>query len=335
MPTAHGTPILKGVAPSGPSELAWLLDLLVQSAPYAVPALEELESSLLPGIGRLREPVRAQFQHLWADDVSGCPELVLLAHHCGALLEAEPTRLIQWLKRTTNFAAPRLELLTEDPAARDGINRRVARAARDGRLRSSYADLIAEVWDVARPPWDRTGRAVATEASNTWREHLKTRGPIERLVPPRHPLRGLDDETLAGLYAMRPSFVLSPLYFCLSGGHAIDVGEYVHIAVPASELLPIRKVRDAMFVADRLRVLSEPTRVRILIELISAPSGVMELARLLRMSQATISGHVAVLRDAGLIRPRKLGPRSVFVASRKSIEARLEDARESLARWER
>jgi len=334
MPTQPGTPILKAVAPSGPSELAWLLDLLVQSAPYAVPALEELDSSVLPGIGRLRDPVQARFQRLWADDVPGCPELVLLAHQSGGLLEPEPSRLIQWLKRTTNFGVPLFELLTEDRAAREGINRRVSRAARDGRLRAGYAELLSEVWDVARLPWDRGGRDIATQASKAWVEHLKS-GPLERLVPPRHPLRGFDDETLADLFAQRPSFALSPLFFCLSGGHAVDVGEYIHVAVPASDMLPIRKVRDAMFVADRLRVLSEPTRVRILIEVISAPCGVMDLARLLRLSQATISGHVAALREAGLIRHRKMGSRSVLVASRRAIEARLDDARESLARWER
>src|SRR5215472_7058632 len=99
MPSSPGTPIFKAVRPSGPSELAWLLDLLVQSAPYAVPALEELEASVLPGIGRLREPVRARFHELWADDIAGCPELVLLAHHSGMLLEAEPAPVIRWLKR--------------------------------------------------------------------------------------------------------------------------------------------------------------------------------------------------------------------------------------------
>ena len=114
----------------------------------------------------------------------------------------------------------------------------------------------------------------------------------------------------------------------------VDVGEYVHVAVAASDLLPIRKVRDAAFVADRLRVLAEPTRVLVLIQLMSAPSGVMELARSLRISQPAVSGHVKVLQRAGLIQARKLGPRPVFVASRKRVERLLEDARGTLARWD-
>jgi DNA-binding transcriptional ArsR family regulator len=93
-------------------------------------------------------------------------------------------------------------------------------------------------------------------------------------------------------------------------------------------------VRDSNFVADRLRVLAEPTRVHILIQLLSAPAGVMDVARALRMSQPTVSGHFKVLRAAGLIQPRRLRTRTVMVASRKRIERLLEDARATIARWD-
>jgi DNA-binding transcriptional ArsR family regulator len=120
----------------------------------------------------------------------------------------------------------------------------------------------------------------------------------------------------------------------MSGGPVADLGDFVHIAVPASDLHPVRKVRDALFVADRLRVLAEPTRVHILIQLFSAPAGVMDVARALRMSQPTVSGHIKMLRNAGLIQARKAGARTVFIASRKRVERLLEDARATMARWD-
>jgi DNA-binding transcriptional ArsR family regulator len=46
----------------------------------------------------------------------------------------------------------------------------------------------------------------------------------------------------------------------------------------------------------------------------------MDLARALRMSQPTVSGHLKVLRNAGLIQPRRSAQRTVFVGSRKRIE---------------
>jgi DNA-binding transcriptional ArsR family regulator len=158
--------------------------------------------------------------------------------------------------------------------------------------------------------------------------------PIEDLMPPRHPLTLADRLGFEDIFTERDEFALSPLYFCLSGGQIVDLTTYVHIAAPASELLPVRKVRDAAFVADRLRVLAAPTRVHILIQLLSAPAGVMDLARVLRMSQPTVSGHLKVLRDAGLVQPHRAAGRTVFVGSRKRIERLLEDARATLARWD-
>jgi hypothetical protein len=50
VPIETGRPTCRVVAPSAPSELAWLLNLLVQTARYAEPALAELHASLLPGV---------------------------------------------------------------------------------------------------------------------------------------------------------------------------------------------------------------------------------------------------------------------------------------------
>jgi len=60
----------------------------------------------------------------------------------------------------------------------------------------------------------------------------------------------------------------------------------------------------------------------------------MDLTRGMRMSQATVSGHLKVLREAGLVQARRSGSRTVFVGSRKRIERLLEDARATLARWD-
>jgi DNA-binding transcriptional ArsR family regulator len=60
----------------------------------------------------------------------------------------------------------------------------------------------------------------------------------------------------------------------------------------------------------------------------------MEIARVLHLSQPTVSGHLKILREAGLVQPRRLGGRTVFAGSRKRIERLLEDARATIARWE-
>lgn len=324
----------QAVTPSAASELGWILDLLLATAPYAQPALAELDDSLLPGIISLREPARERSRRLWTDGLPGCPELLPVAHHAGCLLDQDAGELMEWFARTTNHAPPDYELLTEPPSSRGAVGERLRRICRDGPTRSRYSEMIGPVWQAMRTAWQRDGLRTSLGACETWRSRVAGGGRIEDLVPPRHPLTHPERFGWEELWSHRSTYVISPLYFCLSGGHAVDLGEYVHVAVPASELLPIRKIRDAMFVANRLRVLAEPTRVHILIQLMSAPSGVMDLARSLRISQPTASAHVKVLENAGLIQTRRVGARNVFIASRKRVERLLEDARGTLARWD-
>ena len=138
---------------------------------------------------------------------------------------------------------------------------------------------------------------------------------------------------MAALFRVRPRFALVPLYFCMSGGQIADLGDHLHVGVPASALEPARRTRDAAFVADRLRNLAEPTRVHILIYLMSAPSGVMEITRALRMTQPTVSEHVRLLAAAGLVRRVRTGSRTVYEGSAGSLDRLLEDARATLVRW--
>jgi len=324
----------RAVAVSGASELAWILNLLTQNARYAEPALSELDASLLPGISEMRGPIKERAGRLWNDSGSGCTELLLCADLADCLLDAQPDRLLEWLRSGAPGSGRSYELLTEK--AHDGslIGARMHRLHTNARTRELYSEILGEVWRAISPEWDRRGRETATRACDALKARLDQGTPLSELVPPRHPLNSADGIGLEDLFARRLEYALSPLYFCMSGGHAIDLGEYVHVAVPASHLLPIRRIRDAAFVADRLRVLGEPTRVRILLQVLSSPAGVTDLARTLRVSQPTVSGHVKVLRDAGLLSDQRLGGRSVLVASLKRVERLIEDARATIARWD-
>jgi DNA-binding transcriptional ArsR family regulator len=333
MPIEPGRPTCRAVVPSAASELAWILNLLTQTARYAEPALAELDSSLLPGVSRLRAPMLDRSRRLWADGVPGCPELIPLAHLASCVLGDGLTRFLAWLEAAPAHRAT-FDLLTERPSDRPPILERLRRLRADSALRQDYRALLMEAWQAAAGVWEKHGRAAVLQACAGWTARLEAGATIEELVPPRHPLTRADQLGYDDLFLQRTEYVVSPMYFCMSGGHVVDLDEYVHIGVPASDLLPVRKVRDAAFVAYRLRVLAEPTRVHILLQLLSAPAGVMELARGLRISQPTVSGHVKILSEAGLIQPKRFGGRSVFVGSRKRIERLLEDARATIARWD-
>jgi DNA-binding transcriptional ArsR family regulator len=267
--------------------------------------------------------------------LAGCPELLLTADQAGCLGEESPDSLLAWLT-TGGGGRPVAEyrLLTEPAQERDAIRARLSRLKDDVETRRTYRDLVAEVWALAVDEWQGRGRHVVVKASGWWKNRLEDGSSIEDLIPPRHPLAYADRLGFGDIFNHQNEYVLSPLYFCLSGGQVVDLTDYVHVGVPASDLLPVRKVRDAAFVADRLRVLSEPTRVHILIQLLAAPAGVMDLARVLHISQPTVSGHLKILRNAGLVQARRTAGRSVFVGSRKTVERLLDDARATIARWD-
>jgi DNA-binding transcriptional ArsR family regulator len=335
MPSGSGLPTCRAVSPSAPSELAWILDLLTTTAPYAAPALAELDASLLPAVSRLRAPIGQRVRRLWSEDsLAGCPELVPVAGLAGAVLDDDVRRLFDWISNATGQTFDDPELLSEPAHDRPAIRARIRRLQRSAEVRHLYLEILQEVWQRASRTWHRDGLPRVAKACDVWRERLESGVAIEDLVPPRHPLARAEQLGFDDLLTHRMEYAVSPVHFCMSGGHVADLGDFVHIAVPASDLHPVRKVRDALFVADRLRVLAEPTRVHILIQLFSAPAGVMEVARALRMSQPTVSGHIRVLRNAGLIQPRKAGARTVFIASRKRVERLLEDARATMARWD-
>ena len=328
--------VCERASPSVAAELSWLLDLLVQSARYAEPALAELDRSLLPGVEALRNPVKERFTSLWDDTLAGCPELLVVAGSGGCVEDTDARRLLRWLSTRPKGSSRRHDLLTEVPPDRRLIRRRLELLNHDIGLRREYRDILAQVWELAGPPWERRGRAVAAKASAEWSRRLARAGAaseVVQLMPPRHPLTRDCDPAGPSALQRRRRFLLVPVYFCMSGGTVADLGDRLLVGVPASALDPVRRTRDAAFVADRARILAEPTRVRILIHLMSTPSGVMELARALRMSQPTVSEHVRLLSVAGLVRRERRGPRAVYLASPRRIDRILEDARATLSRW--
>ena len=331
VPVPRAGPNCRAVSPSAPAELAWILNLLVQKAPYAIPALAELDASLISGIAALRGPITSRYQDLWRDELAGCPELIVLADMGGCLLDTQAERFVSRLGSIDYSLIEQYELSDLDPIDRTAIRERVKRLAGNGELRNRYGELLNDVWRPASPVWSGSGIANVHAACSEWEQKLAS-AYVGDLVPPRHPLATQPE--LDAVFTIHTEFVVSPIHFCMSGGHFRDCSDFVHIGVPASNLLPARRLRDAMFVTERLRALSDRTRVRIIVHLLAAPATVMDLTRDLEMSQATVSGHVKLLRAAGLVQTRRMGARQVLMASRKRIERVLEDVRATLAQWD-
>jgi DNA-binding transcriptional ArsR family regulator len=332
MPLDAGRTTCLGVVSSAPAELAWLATLLVSARPYAAPAVAELDRALLPGIGRHQSGLRERFAAIWDDGLDGVPELVFLAAATGTLLEEQPEPFLEALAGLGEREPFAPRLLGETATEAAAIRRRVARLREDRRQRDRQREFLGDVWSLAAQQWRKQGAGHVRTACREWQRRLAGPLQIEELLSPRHPLARIPDRER--IQAEVPSFVVSPLYFCMSGGILADTGDHLFVGVPASDLHPVRRERDAAFVAGRFRVLAEPTRARLFIAILSAPASVSELSATLRLPQSTVSDHLSVLRRAGLLEARRNSSRTVYSTSVKRVERLLEEARATLAIWE-
>ncbi|MCC6239723.1 MAG: winged helix-turn-helix transcriptional regulator [Phycisphaerales bacterium] len=72
-------------------------------------------------------------------------------------------------------------------------------------------------------------------------------------------------------------------------------------------------------VVRRLRAIADESRVRLLAHLKAGPANVTSLSRELKLAQASVSKHLAVLRDAGLVDVERIGTQARYFIADESV----------------
>jgi len=93
---------------------------------------------------------------------------------------------------------------------------------------------------------------------------------------------------------------------------ADDAGQWQAGAGPTPGGAPAGGAAGVAVASDVAGVLSEPIRLRILCELLVAPRNVTELWTALGTPQPTVSHHLGLLLDAGLVQRSRAGRTSVY-----------------------
>lgn len=91
-----------------------------------------------------------------------------------------------------------------------------------------------------------------------------------------------------------------------------------HFSMPADKQVELA--------ADAFRLLSDPTRIRLLWALLHGESSVNCLAEMVGASNSAVSQHLAKLRLAGLVRGRREGTFTYYVAANTHVQALLDQA---------
>lgn len=310
------------VSPSAVAELSWLLHLVLRDHPMP-------EGHRLADLDRAASAVRAEMEALFGSEGVRVylPDTSVLADRVGALLTDEADTFLDCLEdaaRQPDAVPP--ELRSESAEVREMTRRRLADLRDDPRAVRRYGALLARVWDAARDEWAEQGRVTVRRTCVEWANRLRQGAAMSDLLSRKHIL-GLPEWGLEPLLTRRPRAVLSPIYFSGHGGYVVDLTSFVHIGSPAvpGDVDGLGRAESER-VAERLKVLADGTRVAVLRQLAREPASVMDLARRFRLAQPTVSNHVKLLRDAGLLEARKDGARVVYSAPRDRVSRLLAEA---------
>ena len=261
---------------------------------------------------------------MWGPDEAmscGCfLELLVLAHHGGLLFSTDAETLLARLDelcRDPAVGPDTYPLHSETDDDRAAVWRRLTRLRRSPALRQRYVTLMVDLWRALRPEWETTGR-VAVEDAMARRRELQATGVDWHEVARGDWEFGSCIDTALASVGPGAELVVVPAYFT-HRGLFLDLPGVVVVGVRAEATTAQARARTEAL-ARRLKALSDPTRLAIVDTLRRGPRTVTELATSFSLAQPTVSNHVKLLRDAGLVADVRDGTRRRLVVQNDVVE---------------
>ena len=315
------------VRPSVAVELEWLLhSALREDFRSDHPALHALYEVQRPD---LLDVVRAT----WADEgqVAKSPmygaftELVLVAHHGGVLFGDDASALLAELPdlcASVPSSAKDWPLAAETSEDRRIALQRLSRLRRSAEVRRRFVDTVRRVWDAASGAWEAEGRAAVADTVAA-KQTMLAKGAGWRDLVRSSPHFGENAERVVAALAPQGEIVVVPAYFAHLG-LLYDLPGCVVLGIRADEPGHAARERNEQL-SRRLRALSDPTRLAIVDSLRTRPRTITELAQRFGLAQPTVSNHVKLLRDAGIVAETREATRRNLVVDPEISKALLED----------
>jgi DNA-binding transcriptional ArsR family regulator len=317
------TPLLKAkVVTSAPSlacDLSWLLSVAARPSMQArYPQLVEMFNG--------REDLADRVRSFWGElpEEMCFTEMQVLAHHAGALGETDPDTLWQSLEDAVATVPLDPDMPSESPLELATYRERFARLKQSPALVREYLDLLREVWEPVDAMWQQA-LPVIDEAGRHMVARYERGGSLETLLTPgcdilekRRPF------IVANVEAGQPLLVVPCLFFGTSMYLEFPDLVVIGTGVGQGDVLARAKTES---VARRLKALADPTRLALLHSLAATPSTVGELAQFFHLAQPTVSMHVKVLRQSGLVQGEREGGRLRLSADPAAVEDLLGDLR--------
>ena len=297
------------VRASVPVELGWALAAAERSDYH--PALAAVYDS--------NPDLHRRVCSFWDGDeairAAGFFELLALAHHGGLLFTTDAALLLGRLDELCATSPAQLRLASETDADHDAILARLAELRASADRRRDYVHLLTEVWTALDGVWEHDGRRAVQAAIAARRELLAKGVSWIDVVRADCTYDGLLQ--LVDVLGPHDEVAVVPAYFT-HRGLVLDLPGVLLVGVRTDQSGALSRARTETL-ARRLKSISDPTRLAILDSLSRRPATVTDIATSFSLAQPTVSNHVKLLRDAGLIANGAGGSRRELVVQPDAV----------------
>jgi DNA-binding transcriptional ArsR family regulator len=306
------------------SDLSWLLHVAARPSMQARhPKLAEMFKG--------REDLADRVRTFWNDcsEEDACfTEMQVLAQHADAVTVTDPDVLWPALEEAVTTVPLDLEMPSESPEDRALYLDRLRRLRESPALLRSYVDLLEAVWAPVDAMWQQALPVIEEAGRQIVAQYERGRS-LEFLIPQGcHILHERLPEILAKVEVGQQPLLFVPCLFFGSSMY-LELSGLVTIGTGVGQGDAVARAQTES-VARRLKALADPTRLALLHSLATAPSSVGELAVLFRLAQPTVSMHVKVLRENGLLHSQREGGRLRLSADAGAVELLLEELRQAV-----
>ncbi len=253
-------------------------------------------------------------------------EFLVAAWHTGSFFNAQVDASLDAIEQAFERGFPIPALPSEPEAVHDLIARRVRWLYENPGGRARFIEILRSLWKMIEPVWQSIGKPGAERSAREMAVRAVSGIEIATLVPAngycvRDAFRASIDSA-----RQRNELVIVPLGLAGGGQSFWTFPNLVYIGTGVDSTERLTKRREiAERAANKLKALSDPTRVAILAELLrqkpDAASTITELAARFGVSQPTVSVHIKMLREAGLAVPRRDGNQTFYTAEQSVLRA--------------
>jgi DNA-binding transcriptional ArsR family regulator len=307
-------------APSLACDLSWLLCVASQPSMQArYPVVAEIFDG--------RDDLTTRVREFWGDgsQESCFAEMQILAHHSGAFCETNAEAFWSAIGRAVPTVPLDLDLPSESWEDLEVYRERFRRLQNSPELLAAYLQLLKDVWAPVDDMWHQALPLIEEAGQQVVAQYERSQ-TLEPLIP-----TGCDilaerlPSIVSDVEAGRTELLFAPCLFFGTSMYLEFPGlVIIGTGVAMSDVSARAKTES---VARRMKAVADPTRLALLHSLASSPSTIGDLAVLFRLAQPTVSMHIKVLRENGLVRAERQGGRLRLSADASAMESLLADLR--------